>query len=68
VQSSDGGLVVHVLSRDPVDEARLKAELPAFIDRLREERRHEASNEWFRKELSLAQITGPSSSKKENPN
>jgi hypothetical protein len=68
VQSRDGGLVLHVVSRQPVDEAKLKAELPAFIDRLREERRHEASNEWFRKELSLAQLTGPVPPKKENPN
>ena len=68
VPSSDGGLVVHVLSREPVDEAGLKAELPAFIERLREERRREASNEWFRKELSLARITGPLSAKTEKPN
>jgi len=68
MQSRDGGLVLHVVSRDPVDEARLKTELPAFIERLREERRREASNEWFRKELSLAQITGPLAPKKENPN
>jgi len=68
VQSRDGGLILHVVSREPVDEARLKAELPAFIDRLREERRREASNEWFRKELSLAQIIGPLPPKKENSN
>ena len=68
VQSPDGGLVLHVVSRQPVDEARLKAELPAFIERIRDERRREASGEWFRKELSLAHITGPLSSKKENPN
>jgi hypothetical protein len=63
VLSQDGGLVLHVASRQPVDEARMKAELPAFIERLREERRREASNEWFRKELSLAQIIGPSPTK-----
>jgi len=68
VQTPGGGLVLHVVSRQPVDEATLKAELPAFIERLREERRREASGEWFRKELSLAHITGPPSAKKENPN
>jgi hypothetical protein len=68
VKSPDGGLVLHVVSRQPVDEAQLKAELPAFIDRLREERRREASNEWFRKELNLARITGPLSAKNEKPN
>ena len=68
VQTPGGGLVLHVVSRQPVDEATLKAELPVFIERLREERRREASGEWFRKELSLAHITGPPSAKKENPN
>ena len=67
-QTRDGALVLHVVSRQPADEARLKAELPAFIERLREQRRREASNEWIRKEFSLAHITGPLSAKKENPN
>jgi hypothetical protein len=67
VQSPDGGLILHVASREPVDETKLKAELPAFIERLREERRREASNEWIRKEFALAHITGPLASKKENP-
>ena len=31
VQTHDGGLILHVVSRQPADEARLKAELPAFI-------------------------------------
>ena len=68
VQTRDGALVLQVVTRQPVDEARLKAELPAFIERLREQRQREASNEWVRKEFSLAHITGPLSSKKENPN
>src|SRR5206468_10724664 len=68
VQSPGGGLVLHVVSRQPVDEAILKTELPAFIERLREERRREASGEWFRKELSLAHISVPLPPKKENPN
>jgi hypothetical protein len=67
VPTRDGGLVLHVVSRQPVDEAKLKAELPPFIERLREERQREAANEWIRKELALAHITGPLS-KKENPN
>ncbi len=68
VQSQDGGFVLHVVARQPVDEAKLKSDLPAFVERLREERRRQTSGEWFRKELALAQMTGPPSSKKENPN
>jgi len=55
----DGGLIVHLLSRQPVDEAKLKAELPDFTERLRAERRQEAANAWFRKEFELAHVSGP---------
>jgi hypothetical protein len=68
VPTREGGFVLHLVSRQPVEDTRLKAELPAFVERLREERRREASNEWVRKEYSLTHITGPLSAKKENPN
>jgi hypothetical protein len=68
VPARDGGFVLHLASRQPVDDTRLKADLPAFIERLREERRREASSEWVRKEYALTHISGPLSSKKENPN
>jgi len=60
----DGGLIVHLLSRQPVEEARLKAELPAFTASLRAERRREAVNEWLGKEFELAHLTGGESRKK----
>jgi len=68
VQTHDGGMVLHLVARQPVDEARLKSELPEFTDRLREERRREAASEWVRKEYGLTHITGPLTSKKDNPN
>jgi len=68
VKSPDGGLVLHVVSRQPVDEAKLKAELPAYTAKVREERRHQAINEWFRKESELAHITLSSANKKADSN
>ncbi|HKS35542.1 MAG TPA: SurA N-terminal domain-containing protein [Verrucomicrobiae bacterium] len=58
IPTRDGGVILHLLSRQPVDEARIKSELPAFLDRLRDERRREASSEWFRKEADITRLTG----------
>ena len=52
------GQVVYLLSRQPVDGAVLKAELPAFTARLRAERQREALSEWLHKEFGLAHMTG----------
>lgn len=67
VPTRDGGVILHLLSRQPVDEGKVKMELPAFMDGLREERRREAFNEWFRKEAELVRLTGVPSSKKSGP-
>lgn len=58
VPTRDGGLVVHVTGRLPVDDAKLKSGLPAFTEQLRDERRRMAFAEWIRKEFELARITG----------
>ena len=52
------GMTVHLLSRQPVDDAKLKAELPEVTTGLREERRREAINDWYRREFELAHFTG----------
>jgi len=52
------GMTVHLLSRQPVDEAKLKAELPEVTTGLREERRREAINDWMRREFESAHFTG----------
>jgi hypothetical protein len=57
-ENRDGAFLVYVASRSPVDDARVKAELPGFMDELRADRRQNALGEWFRKELDLAQVTG----------
>jgi len=50
--------VVHVVSREPVEESRMQTELDEFVTGLRQRRRQEALGEWLRKELELAQVRG----------
>ena len=54
--SRDGGFILHVQSRLPVDDAKLKLELPAYLTELRQERLYVAFNEWFRRQLELAGV------------
>jgi peptidyl-prolyl cis-trans isomerase D len=51
VPTNDGGLILYVKSRLPLDPARMKAELPGFVASVRQNRQNEAFNEWFRKEM-----------------
>ncbi len=48
--TGDGGFVVFVQAKLPMDEVRMKAELPNFARSVRQTRRGEAFNEWFRRE------------------
>lgn len=49
---SQGGAIVHVKSKLPVDQAKLEAELPRYAESVRQNRQSDAFNEWFRKEAS----------------
>ena len=46
-ETDDGGFIVHVQSRLPVDEAAMKSELPQFTENLRRERQNEAFQSWL---------------------
>lgn len=48
--SADGAYVVFVQGKLPIDEAKLAANLPAFERSVRQARRSEAFNDWFRRE------------------
>lgn len=50
IPTRDGGLIVHVRSRLPLDETKMKTDLPAFTTYLRQVRQNDAFNEWFRKQ------------------
>ena len=49
--TSEGGIIVYVKSRLPLDVAKMTVELPAFVNSVRQNRQNDAFNEWFRKEV-----------------
>lgn len=49
IATSDGGFILHLKAKLPVDEARLKTELPEFLARQRDQRMMVAYSEWFNK-------------------
>jgi hypothetical protein len=51
VPTEDGGFVIYVAAKSPVDEAKLKKELPEFLAYLRRARENEAVNQWFNREI-----------------
>lgn len=64
--TTEGGMVLHLKSKLPVDEAKLKMELPEFLARQREQRMSAAFSEWFQKlpeEMKLVIPTKPSGGK-----
>jgi len=64
IPTRDGGMVLRLISRQAVDPNKLTTELPAFVERLREERQRQAFNDWFRKEYDRARVSGLPTSKK----
>ena len=48
--TADGGFIVYVKQKLPLDEARMNAELPSFAGAVRQNLQSEAFNEWFRKQ------------------
>jgi len=48
--TSDGGFLVFVQAKLPLDEVRMKADLTEFSRAVRQTRKGEAFNEWFRRE------------------
>jgi hypothetical protein len=48
--TTEGGLIVYVKAKLPLDEAKMNASLPAFMNAVRQNRQNEAFNDWFRKE------------------
>jgi hypothetical protein len=54
IPTHDGGFVVYVRQRLPLDEAKMKAQLPQFANVVRQRRQSEAFELWFSREASEA--------------
>jgi hypothetical protein len=51
--TSEGGVIVYVKAKLPLDEAKMNATLPAFANSVRQSRQNEAFNDWFRKQAEI---------------
>jgi hypothetical protein len=58
ITNTSGAFVVHVTKREPVDAAKMKAELPGYLAQVRENRQREALAEWFRRESAITTFAG----------
>ncbi len=52
--TADGGVLVFVKAKLPVDETKMKADLSSFVSYVRQSRQNEAFNDWFRREAEKA--------------
>lgn len=55
----EGGYIVYVRGKLPLDEAKVKEELPKFLAELRYQKQQDIFNQWFRKELEQAKLPLP---------
>jgi hypothetical protein len=59
ISQPEGGYVAYVKARPPIDEMKMKAELPEFIANMRQYRQNEAFQQWFRRQAELAKLAAP---------
>lgn len=55
----EGGYVLYVKSRPAIDDAKLKEQLPAFVNQLKVGRQNESFQQWFRKQIELSKVMPP---------
>jgi hypothetical protein len=51
-ETSDGGFVLYIQSRLPVDQAAMNTQMPQFIAQLRRAQQYDAFNEWLQTEAN----------------
>jgi hypothetical protein len=59
VETEDGGFVLYVASRPPIDESKMTTDLPQFTAELRERRTQEAFSQWYQIEANRQLINTP---------
>jgi hypothetical protein len=65
--TAEGGFVVYVEKRLPVDRAKMTADLPDFIKAIRQSRSRDALNAWLEKEGSKSMRDTPLMKPKPSP-
>lgn len=57
--SQEGGLVLHVKGRPKLDDAKVQAAMPEFVNQLRNYRQSESFSMWFNEQAKLARFVRP---------
>ena len=52
-------LEAYARARPAIDPARMQEDLPRFVNQLRNFRQNDAFQQWFRKQVELAKVSGP---------
>jgi len=65
--TTEGGVIVYVRAKLPIDQVKMKAELPDFVNYVRRTRQNEAFNEWFRRQAERGLQDTPLGRPKPNP-
>jgi hypothetical protein len=63
----EGGVVLYVQKRLPLDETRMRSEMPAFVNLLHRAREQEALNLWLNKEASTSLRNTPLAQRNKQP-
>lgn len=66
-ETNEGGIIVYVKGKLPLDEAKMKSELPAFTAYVRQNRSREAFDAWFRKEAERGLMDTPLARQAQRP-
>ena len=59
IPQPDGGIVLYLRDKLPIEVAKMQKELPDFLNRLRVYRQNEAFNQWFRKQIEQSKLVVP---------
>ncbi|MCX6884254.1 MAG: peptidyl-prolyl cis-trans isomerase [Verrucomicrobia bacterium] len=65
--TADGGLIVFVKAKLPINDEKMKTDFPAFLSYVRQTRQNEAFNDWFRKEADRGLRDTPLAQPQQDP-
>jgi hypothetical protein len=66
-ETNEGGILVYVKAKLPLDETKMKSDLPGFTSYVRQSRSREAFDAWFRKEADKSLRDTPLFRRQQNP-
>ncbi|MCL5098031.1 MAG: SurA N-terminal domain-containing protein [Candidatus Omnitrophica bacterium] len=59
----EGGFILYLRNRLPVDAAEMKEDLPAYLETMRRNSQFQAFSDWLSRQVKLARLAGPETPK-----